>query len=318
MGLNSHSKGENRQNGTFCRTGILTYVKQLDYHFASKRKLDIEIYSVSNLRHRVGDDRLQPTFRYKFHVLMGVTRGESVHTVDFKPVHCAERSILSIQPAQSHRFNFDHDWDGWMIIFRPEFLLSNQISKGFLDLKRMLDFDSSSGCLALDFEQFDVATNAVTLMQKDLNTEAAPENIHALLRHQLHALVLRLAIRGYHKKVSDQSTSVNHQRFRAFQSLLEDNFIRWHQVADYACALGCSNKSLTRAVADVSGENAKTSIAARINLEAKRLLVQTDSTVAVIGESLGFEETTSFVKFFKREGGITPGEFRRNQFAHGN
>ena len=61
--------------------------------------------------------------------------------------------------------------------------------------------------------------------------------------------------------------------------------------------------------------NAKAFIASRISLEAKRLLVHTDLSVTLIAESLGFEEATNFIKFFKREAGCTPAEFRREQDA---
>jgi AraC-like DNA-binding protein len=62
-----------------------------------------------------------------------------------------------------------------------------------------------------------------------------------------------------------------------------------------------------------AGVNAKSFIASRINLEAKRLLAHTVLPIAVIGEQLGFQEPTNFVKFFKREAGCTPGQFRRRQ-----
>lgn len=60
---------------------------------------------------------------------------------------------------------------------------------------------------------------------------------------------------------------------------------------------------------------AKAIIAARINLEAKRLLVHTSLPVGTIAEQLGFDEPTNFGKFFKREAGCTPAAFRRAQGA---
>jgi AraC-like DNA-binding protein len=56
--------------------------------------------------------------------------------------------------------------------------------------------------------------------------------------------------------------------------------------------------------------SAKAFISARINLEAKRLLAHTVLPVSVIAERLGFEEATHFSKFFKRNTGCTPTEFR--------
>jgi AraC-like DNA-binding protein len=82
---------------------------------------------------------------------------------------------------------------------------------------------------------------------------------------------------------------------------------------DYADQLGYTEKSLARAVAAAAGTTAKAFIAARINLEAKRLLVHTDQPIATLAEKLGFDEATNFSKFFKREVGCTPAEFRKGQ-----
>jgi AraC-like DNA-binding protein len=37
--------------------------------------------------------------------------------------------------------------------------------------------------------------------------------------------------------------------------------------------------------------------------------------VAAVGDQLGFDEATNFVKFFRRETGLTPGAFRATQLA---
>ncbi|EKE6959348.1 MULTISPECIES: helix-turn-helix domain-containing protein [Enterobacteriaceae] len=54
-------------------------------------------------------------------------------------------------------------------------------------------------------------------------------------------------------------------------------------------------------------------MAARIVLEAKRMLAHTGLPVGTIAQTLGFEETTHFSKFFKRVADLTLGEFRLKQ-----
>ena len=89
-------------------------------------------------------------------------------------------------------------------------------------------------------------------------------------------------------------------------------------MAPYAARLGCSEKSLTRAALQVTDRSAKTVITERLVLEAKRLLAHTLLPVATIGDQLGFAEATNFVKFFRRETGLTPGAFRADQRGHGS
>jgi AraC-like DNA-binding protein len=81
-------------------------------------------------------------------------------------------------------------------------------------------------------------------------------------------------------------------------------------VEEYADRLGCSVRTLTRACVAAGGRGAKQLIDDRVVLEAKRLLATTQLPVAAIGEELGFPEATNFGRFFAREAGRPPGEFR--------
>lgn len=48
----------------------------------------------------------------------------------------------------------------------------------------------------------------------------------------------------------------------------------------------------------------------RVMLEAKRLLAHTQDTIKEIGYTLGYDEPTNFIKYFKKHNGQTPVEFR--------
>jgi AraC-like DNA-binding protein len=98
--------------------------------------------------------------------------------------------------------------------------------------------------------------------------------------------------------------------FMRFQKIVEQRFSEWSQVDAYAKHLACTERSLTRATTKAVNMSAKAFISARINLEAKRLLAHTGLPVSVIAERLCFEEATHFSKFFKRNTGCTPTEFR--------
>jgi AraC-like DNA-binding protein len=87
-------------------------------------------------------------------------------------------------------------------------------------------------------------------------------------------------------------------------------------VARYASLLGCSEKSLSRATYAVAQMSAKTLLVDRLVLEAKRMLAHSSSPVGAIALDLGFDEATNFVKFFRRETGMTPGAFRERHARH--
>jgi len=288
-------------------------IERLNYRASGSYPLDLEIFPVSDLRRRVGEEFMRSTHRYRFHMLLCVTRGECTHMIDFKLIACKPGSLLAFQPAQVHRFGFERPWEGWVVLFRPEFLLSSQATASVGGLRLTAGLERMPEHLHLQDDERRVVSAAIVQMRKDARIEAPPEQVHALLRHQLYALLLRLTVQHERQQAPENTTSIGLQRFRNFQRLVEKRFWKWHRVAEYAYLLGCSEKSLTRAAMEVAGVKAKAFITSRINLEAKRLLAHTTSSIALIGERLGFQDPTNWVKFFKREVGCTPGEFRRRQ-----
>jgi AraC-like DNA-binding protein len=99
----------------------------------------------------------------------------------------------------------------------------------------------------------------------------------------------------------------------AFRKEIEVSYATSRRVEDYAERLGCSVRTLTRACLAVTGRSAKQVIDDRVTLEAKRLLAYSDLPIATVGHQLGFTEPTNFGRFFARETGLTPGEFRLSE-----
>lgn len=285
-------------------------LRRLRYLPSASYRLDLEVFTVAELRRRAGKELLR-THQYEFHTLICVTQGTCSQLVDFEPIRCAPGSLLVLRPGQTHQFGRDEDWDGWNLLFRPEFVLP--VSSATRSLKLTVDLERLPDHLALRGKELRTVTRAIEQMRADALLEAPIDDVNALLRHQLHALLARLCILQGQHQGQQPVMSPALQRFQRFQQLVEEQFAQWHQVADYADRLGYTEKSLTRAVAASMGMTAKAFIAARVVLEAKRLLVHTDLPVATVAEKLGFDEATNFGKFFRREVGSTPAAFRRQQ-----
>jgi AraC-like DNA-binding protein len=287
------------------------HIQQLGYQPPDEYQLDLEVFSVAELRQRVDAGHFRTAHRIAFYLLICVTQGKCTHIVDFKPVNCEAGTLLALCPAQANHFDADSDWDGWLLIFRPEFLLPLRKDGKVSDMKLAVDLEALPEVLRLTSQEFKTVTAAMTQMHGDASLHAPSEDLHALLRHQLYALLLRLQIlRGQREALVGRNAS-SFIRFKRFQQLVEKNFAKCHQVSEYARIMGCSEKSLTRAALEAAGMPAKMFIAARINLEAKRLLAHTAMPIGLISDYVGFDEETNFTKFFKREVGCSPGEFRR-------
>ena len=283
-------------------------VDQLEYR-PRGRELDVEVFLFSELRRRVARAEILALYHYTFHTLICVTEGEVTQLVDFQPVTCSAGSLLVLRPGQVHSFGSDEGWDGWMVLFRAEFLPSE--TQTTADLPPALGLDRLPDHLSLSPVDFQAVSEVITRMRHDATSDALPKDVHALLRYQLCALLLRLTILQAQQVGTAVARTPGVRRFAKFRRLVEQNYAGWHQVSAYAAALGCTEKSLTRAALEATGQSAKCVITARIALEAKRLLVHTDRPIYLIAEGLGFEEATNFAKFFKREVDCTPIGFRK-------
>nr|WP_253940964.1 helix-turn-helix domain-containing protein [Dickeya dadantii] len=244
-------------------------------------------------------------------MLIFVTHGQCVQLVDFNSVPCEQGDLLVLQPGQAHNFGSDNDWDGWVMLFRPEFILAAPTQDH--DIKLAVNPKLLPEKVTLNGNDQQRITHLIAQMRADTHIDAPLEDVHALLRYQILLLLEFLGIIHGRKQVNESMSSSPLRRFKQFQIIVEEHYAQWHQLAEYSKILRCTEKSITRSTLLAVGLTAKAFIAARINLEAKRLLAHTDLPIAAMAEKLGFEEATHFTKFFKRETGCTPVEFRQRQ-----
>ena len=215
----------------------------------SGRRLDVEVFPFSDIVRRSNPSKVRATHRYEFHLLVLVTEGTPTQIVDFELVQCAPGSILVLRPGQVHSFGVNLNWEGWLVLFRSEFVPTVSDVPSDLVPGRLLD--RMPGHMVLGRENLRATTEAIVTMAEDSRGDAPADVVHTLLRHQLCTLVLRLNLLTGQQSAAEIPRSPTLKRFARFRDLLEGNFVGWHQVGPYADALSCTQKSLNRATRDV-------------------------------------------------------------------
>jgi AraC-like DNA-binding protein len=275
--------------------------------------LDIEVIPFAILRTRILENRFRQAHQINFYLMLLITEGSSTPVVDYRPIECNKGTLLLLSPNQALQFDLHEGCDGWMIIFKAEFLTSSNEDSGVnIFMANAMHGAAAKLNLAADAESIICAR----MKQMHADTLAAGTKAikNAMLRFELQALMLRLTMLG-EQMAETEPHPAELSRFRRFRKLVEEKFAHQHAVADYAAELGCTVKSLTRATQASVTMGAKEYIADRINLEAKRLLTHTQMPVTIIAEVLGFDEATNFVKFFKRNSGMAPNAFRKLHYS---
>jgi AraC family transcriptional regulator, transcriptional activator of pobA len=151
------------------------------------------------------------------------------------------------------------------------------------------------------------------LLEVFLDEFRTTDSIQAeMLRMLLKRLIIKLTrlAKEQHRLVDVPTAELD--LMRRYNLLIEHHFRQKHTVADYADLLNRSPKTLTNLFAAHGQKSPLRLIHDRIMLEARRLLIYTDKNTKEIGYELGFSEANHFSRFFKKEAGIPPAEYKKS------
>jgi AraC family transcriptional activator of pobA len=107
-----------------------------------------------------------------------------------------------------------------------------------------------------------------------------------------------------------QTSSRKAAQIEKFRSMVDDNFKKHLPIGDYADALGITPGQLSRLCREVLGGSSLDVVNARVIHEAQRVLVYTGNSVKQLSYALGFADETYFCRFFRKNTGLSPREFR--------
>ncbi|HTD41083.1 MAG TPA: helix-turn-helix transcriptional regulator [Mucilaginibacter sp.] len=251
--------------------------------------------------------------KHTFYHLVLFTKGSGTHAIDFKTFNVTPYQVYFMIPGQVHSWSFEGDVDGYVIHFSPSFFESFLLKNEYLD-----QFLFFSGIIDDAVIQIDPSLQEkITSLFEDIITESEhPGRMGIdLIRSLLLQVFILLSRTNVHKKET-QALPYNYTLLKTFQKLIEKNFATLKLPRDYAELMYITPNHLNALCNDLLDLSAGEVIRNRVLLEAKRLLINLDLTVAEIGYRLNFNDNSYFTKFFKKYTGSTPEEFRKIALNH--
>ena len=270
-------------------------IQAVGYENPREPDLPVEVMSFAELRIKAPPGYVSSPRRPKFHEVHVVTDGHLELEVDFERVPLGNSAVAWIRPGQVLRFDLHADVAGWILLFTAEFLDANVADE---PVGSRVELGSAVEDVAWLLERI-----------RRLSEEEAHEERRPLLRHLLHAFLLTLRQRA--RSSTKPCPSSMRAVFTLFRNEVEQRFATTRRIEDYERIIGYSSKTLGRAARAATGLNAKEYIDQRVLLEGRRLLAHTRLSAGEVAQQLGFSELTNFIKFFRRNGGESPSEFRR-------
>lgn len=288
-------------------------------------KPSIPIYDICSLTQKQDDiliNRFAPYLKshrnlhlphkHSFYHLVFFTKGGGSQTIDFQQVPVRPFQVYFMIPGQVHNWAFEGEVDGYIINFSVPFFQSFLLKANYLE-----EFPFFTGIIndaVIDIPA-DLQAKVISLFEELIQETEEPKPLEDdMIRSIMLQLFISIARLGH--EVNTAIPSYNYTLLRSFQKLIEKNYTTIKLPKQYAELLYITPNHLNALCNDVLGISAGEVIRNRIVLEAKRLLINNDLTVLEIANQLNFADNSYFTKFFKKQAGLTPEEFRKNTNSH--
>ncbi len=121
----------------------------------------------------------------------------------------------------------------------------------------------------------------------------------------------------FRREIDEKMLKEDHQYavFNVFCDLLAMNYREQHEVAFYAENAHLTTRHFSLIIKEVIGLSASDNIEQYLATQAKNLLSsRPDLSVQQISDHLGYTDASSFCRFFKRTTGLSPRQFREQEW----
>ncbi|GAB3921630.1 helix-turn-helix domain-containing protein [Larkinella terrae] len=243
---------------------------------------------------------------HPFYSVTWVQEGSGIHVNNGKAYEVAPNQLFFLAPGKMHSWQLSADTKGYNLFFDSDFCRG---TSGHL-LYRYPFFHANKEHPLLQVTDPDALfADIFDFIFSEYQSKQA--NRFEVILSALH-IVLELSDRLYHEQWNGNGTYL-YDRIRQYEQLIEHQFLTVRMVSDYAAQMNVTPHYLNQLCKKVVGKTASQLYHERIVLEARFLLAYTSDSVKEIGFRLGFQDPSYFVRFFRKNTGETPADFRQRK-----
>lgn len=255
--------------------------------------------------------KLRFPHRHNFYHFILFTKGSGYHTIDFKQFPVKPGQIYFMVPGQVHSWDFEGEVDGFIINFTPNLFQSFLLRSDYLDRFRF--FRGIAEDSVVDLSE-SLHQRLARLFSEILSVQFTAAEF-GIDKVRVFMLELFLLVNDESARPEQNITAAhNLTLLKNFQKLIDKHYAELKMPKDYAEMLFVTPNHLNALSKEMLGKSAGEVIRDRVILEAKRLLINQELPVSEIAYQLNFSDNSNFTKFFKKQAGNTPEEFRKQIF----
>ncbi|TGL58397.1 helix-turn-helix domain-containing protein [Leptospira sarikeiensis] len=241
--------------------------------------------------------------RHSYFAVFYFVEGKGTHKIDFQNFEIEKNSLFFLKPGQVHSWKFKKKPKGFALKIHPEFY--SKLNEKNTSLRSFPYFGFDSGLSKIHPEKFSKLRSDFSRLVEEFKENADPK-----ILFYISGLILLQIQKEY--ETSAALLIRKNRPVSEFQSLLEKYFIKERGTSFYARRLGLASNTLNRICQNSLGISAKSVIHDRLLLECKRLLLHSDLNITQISSELGFTDNAYFSRYFKKQSGVSPEQFRES------
>ncbi|GHU55382.1 transcriptional regulator [Bacteroidia bacterium] len=242
-----------------------------------------------------------------------ISEGSGFFTIDEQTFLVKFHDVVFTKPGDVRNWDNKGIKKGFALIFDEEFMLSFFNDPDFLQNLSFFAIGKYSIKTSLDDETYLRVSSLIMRIKGEL-TRPETKDKHTIrnLIYETLTLLNRAYINENHvlPVLPDEIKNVKNHYVNEFLRMVSTEYNRQHSIRYYSDKLDITPNYLNEMVKKSIGMNAKQYIQNKITLEAKRILAYTDLPVTAIADSLCFENTSYFIRFFRTQTNYTPMQYR--------
>lgn len=248
--------------------------------------------------------------RFDAVVMVLVDRGSGRIEIDTESYEVGEGTLITLQP-RNYLNGFECSVDSQSTVFACSMKVMESVVPKVADMLPLILSRRTSPVIRLGEEE---GSTVRWLLNYIKERTARPRT--QFFRNKLDGIVQALLYEVLDIKLAGAGVEVNKSRreelMTRFLISVSRNFKEHRDLSFYADELCISVKYMSALVREVSGRTPGDWIESYVIMEAKMLLRTTDLSVQEISHRMNFANQSFFGKYFRKNTGLSPVEFRRS------
>lgn len=276
-------------------------------------KFDTNFYIRSFCDHVKENTFIEKPHGHDFFLVLLITRGTGTHTIDFIEYDVFPGAMYIVSPGQIHQWNLSKDVDGHILFFTRTFFLHDFDTE---KLTRFPFFNStfSSPYFKLNKLERDAIILKYNLIHKEYKNRS--QNYEEMIRIFLNAMFIELTRVYPYQDENNLKFGYDLIQLNKYEALVDKYFKHHKPLSCYSKKMNITDRQLSYLCKKSVNKKPSEILTERIILEAKRLIIHSDLSIASISEELNFNDSSYFIRLFKKNTKQTPEQFRHSQFEN--